>query len=437
MLRFVVSPLVALLAATLLATPARAQSQHLDAPPPITATNSAQAPQTSDADPQARLDIRQGVVRARAFLGLHDYRNARAEVAIILASHPDEVGALRTRASIEEATGRWRQAAVDWARVATLTADPAAAARRDALVRAHPSYAGLTGFFEGSSGADEMSGVRLTFARRPLDAPEWTAALEHRSAHADQATRLDGSIGPIETSRRKLDVEVADTLVAGRVGLRLVATDDTLGAGASFRRLRPWGFVEASAMYHDPYWPYAAALASDATSDHVDFGADVTRGRWSVRGRIGVATYAVDGEDDVARSTRGALAMEYAFGDRTAPAPWRLTLALDREAFFAVKRRPGPGGAPFAPIDVADRFILSAGTAKTFGDPDRRHSTIAFGYRRDTENDTQGPYGFILTETPIGSNVRLGLRAEYSDVATRGVSTQPYGFAEIYLRRTF
>lgn len=435
--RFVLRPLLAVLAAALIATQAAAQSLQRDTSPPIAGAESTLPPPPDVTDPQGRLDTRQGIVRARAFLGLHDYRNARAEVAIILASHPDEIGALRTRASIEEATGRWRHAANDWSRIATLTGDPAAAARRDALARAHPSFAGVTGFFEGSSGADEMSGVRLTFARRPLDGREWTASLEDRSARADQATRRDGSIGPIDTSRLKLEVEVADTLVAGRIGLRLVATDDSIGAGASFRRQRPWGFVETSATYHDPYWAYASAVANAATVDHVDVGADVTRGRWSVRGRLAAAIYAADGEDAVAQSTRGALGMEYALGNLSRPDPWRLALAVDREAFFAVKRRPRPGGAPFTRIDVTDRFILSAGALKTFGDKERRHATIGFGYRRDTENDTQGPYGLILAETPIASKVRLGLRAEYSDVATRGVSKEPYGFAEIYVRRTF
>lgn len=438
--RSIMRTLLSLCAIALLCLQTEARSPQ--GPDLIGATPSATARAPSDIaddgiDLRSGLDVRQGIVRARAFLGLHDYRSARSEVAIVLAAHPDDVSALRTRAAIEEATGRWRHAANDWARVAALTNDDAAAGRRDALVRAHPAFVAITGFFEGSAGVDEMHGVRLSAARRPLDGPELTASLEHRTARADAAQRLNGSIGPIDTDRRKLDVEIADTLVAGRIGVRLIATDDALGAGASFRRQRPWGYLEAVAGYHDPYWAYASAIQNGATADHVSFGGDFTRGRWAVRGRLALVSYAVDDRDAVARSTKGLLGLDYALGSPGVPTPWRLSLALDREAFFAVKERQGPGGVPFAPIAVADRLILSAGTTKTFGDPAHRYATIGLGYRRDSESDTQGPYGLILAETPIGREVRLGLRAEYSDVATRGVSTDPYSFAEIYLRRTF
>jgi hypothetical protein len=156
-----------------------------------------------------------------------------------------------------------------------------------------------------------------------------------------------------------------------------------------------------------------------------------------VRGRLAVASYDVKDQNTVARSTRAAFGTEYALGDQSKPNRWRLSLAVEREAFSGVKERQRPGGAPYDPLEVTDRFILSAGTAKTFGDPTRRQATIGFGYRRDSKNDTQGPYGLVMAEAPIGRDVRLGLRAEYSDVATRGLSTDPYAFAEIYLRRTF
>lgn len=432
--RLILRTLFALCALALLCLQTEARAPQ--GPDPVAARTASPPPEDAT-DPRSGLDVRQGVVRARAFLGLHDYRSARAEVEIILAAHPDEVSALRTRAAIEEATGRWRFAANDWARVAALTNDTSAAGRRDEIVRAHPSFAAITGFFEGSAGVDDMRGVRLSVARRPLNGPELIASLEHRTARADSTVRLDGSIGPIDKDRRKLEVELGDTLRPGRIGVRLVATDDALGAGASFRRQRSWGFVEAVAGYHDPYWAYASAVQKAATVDHFDLGGDFTRGRWAIRGRVAVQSYAVDDQDNVARSSKGVLGMDYALGRANRPNPWRVSLAVDRETFFAIKARQRPGGVPYTPIEATDRLILSAGTTKTFGDPTRRYATIGVGYRRDSESDTQGPYGLVLAETPIGPEVHLGLRAEYSDVATRGISTEPYSFAEIYLRRTF
>jgi len=375
-------------------------------------------------------------VRARAFLGLRDYRSARAETTLVLAANPDDVDALRTLAAIEEATGRWRHAANNWTRVERLTGDAAAGARREALVRAHPSYVGLSAFFEGSAGVDQMSGARLTYAARPIDGPEWTAILENRVAQADTAILRDGSIAAIDESRRKLDVEIADAFAAGRLGLRLIVTDDTFGGGVSFRRSRPWGALELVAVYKEPYWAYASNLKNEATHNHIDANVNVWRGRFAWRARVSLADYNVADQDSAARSTRAAAGFDYALGD-PAGNPVRLNVVIDTENFFAIEERQRADRTRYTPIQTVDRAVLSLGAAKTFGDPQQRFATLALGYRRDAKNETQGPYAGVSAETPLGQRLRIGLRAEYSDVSTRGVTGEPYSFAEVYLRRTF
>lgn len=380
-------------------------------------------------------DPETSIVRARAFLGLGDYDKARAEAEIALVSDANSPGALRVLAAVEEETGRWRHAARHWARVADLTGDKAAAARRDALVSAHPSYIGATGFFEGAPDVDQLSGIRLDYVRRSLDGPEWTSMLENRIGSADTVTRLDGTIASAHETKQRLNIGLADDFRFARIGLDMSLTEEAVGARLSIGRFHPAGSFELTAGYDEPYWAYAAGLVNDATYNHVALSFSHSAGRWSLRGRLAGNEYSVRDENSVARSIAGAAGVDYALGDDDNAA--RVTYILDFEHFDSIGLRTRSNSTQYAVMPFVDRTVHSAGIYKTYGARDGGSVTIGAGYRRDSESGAQGAYGSFGGETSIADAVRGGVRLEYSDVSTRGVSNEPWVFAELYLRRKF
>jgi hypothetical protein len=380
-------------------------------------------------------DPETSIVRARAFLGLGDYNNARAEAEIALASDPDSPGAIRVLAAVEEETGRWRHAARHWARVAELTGDKAAAARRDALVSTHPSSVGVTGFFEGAPDVDQLSGVRLDYVRRSLDGPEWRSMLENRIGSADAVIRLDGTVSAADATKQRLNIGLTDDFQFARVGLDMSLTEESVGARISIGHFRPAGSFELTAGYDEPYWAYAAGLVNDATYNHLAMSFSYSTGRWSLRGRLAGNDYSVRDENSVARSIAGAAGVDYALDDDDNAA--HLTYILDFEHFDSIDLRTRSNSTQYAVMPFVDRTVHSVGIYKTYGDRDSRFVTLGAGYRKDTESGAQGAYGSFSGETDIADAVRAGVRLEYSDVSTRGVSNEPWVFAELYVRRKF
>ncbi len=402
--------------------------------PPIPPADAPPSEATPPSVEQAT-DAALSVVRARAFLGLRDYRSARAEAEMALARDPDAVGALRVLAAIDEAMGRWRHAARTWARVAALTGDDAARDRHDALVDAHPSFVGVTGFFEGAPDVDQLSGVRLDYAQRSLGGPEWSAMLEHRVGEADAVTQLDGVVAPADENRQRLDVGIADTFRFGRLGMRVSFTEEGVGGRATYGKTRPSGSFELTAGYDEPYWAYAAGLVNDASYNHLAASFNYWNDRFSLRGRIAAKEYNVRDEDLIASSAAGAVGIDYALGESANAA--RITYILDIEDFDSIDLRTRTDSTRYAVMPFADRTVHSLGAYKTFGERDRQFVTLGAGYRRDSESSAEGAYATLGGETEIGGQFSVGARIEYSDVSTRGTSDEPYGFGEVYLRRKF
>jgi len=380
-------------------------------------------------------DPETSIVRARAFLGLGDYNNARAEAEIALVSDSNSPGAIRVLAAVEEETGRWRNAARYWARVAELTGDKAAAARRDALVSANPSFIGVTGFFEGAPDVDQLSGVRLDYVRRSLDGPEWTFMLENRIGSADAVTRLDGTVAGADENKQRLNIGLTDDFRFARVGLDVSFTEQAVGGRISIGHFRPAGSFDLTAGYDEPYWAYAAGLVNDATYNHLAVNFSYSTGRWSLRGRLAGNEYSVRDENSVARSISGAAGVDYALDDDDNAA--RVTYILDFEHFNSIDLRTRSNSTQYAVMPFVDRTVHSVGIYKMYGARDGGFVTLGAGYRRDSESGAQGAYGSFSAEADIADAVRAGLRLEYSDVSTRGLSNEPWVFAELYLRRKF
>ena len=373
-------------------------------------------------------------VRARALLGLGNIGGARTEAAAVLAQRPHDIAALGVLAMADESQDLWRQAASRWSEVYSLNGDPAAAARRDALVGAHPSHVTVTAFFEGASGSDQQQGVRAQAALRPLNGPEWTAQIETRQAEADQAIRLNGLVGPISLQRQRAEIGVADTFSFGRLGVSVTASNSEVGAHATFGQVRKWGSFEFIVGANEPYWLYSTGIVNEATSDYVGASISAARGRFGARAATRLSNYGVADDNSVARSTRVSLGVDAAVsGGKN---PLRLSYVLDGEYFDSVQVRTRAGGSRYSPMPFTDREVHSLGAYKSFGDAARTFVTLGAGYR-DDRYGANGPFASVTAEGAIAHKVRIGVRMEYSEPSIRGLGDESYSFGEIYVRRVF
>lgn len=392
--------------------------------------NQTETASEDDAQPAAGLKS----VRAQALLGLGQIAEARAIASDILKERPDDIAALTVMAAADEAEGKWRHAAQYWTQIYSMNANPAAAARRDALKAAHPTEISAVAFFEGSSGVDEQYGLRATGAWRPIDGPEWTAVLETRQAEAAQVVRLDGGVRSVSLNRQRIDIGVADTTSFGRFSFNATAAQNGAGVRASYGGAAQWGKFEITAAFNEPYWLYSAGISNEAKTDYVGASAAYYSTWLGARIAVRQSNYGVADDKSIARSTRATAGLDASLSDQ--PDAWRLSYVLDGEYFDRIDQRSGSGGAQYAPMPFVTREVHSFGVYKDFGDKSNNFVTLGGGYREDRYG-SNGVFASVSGEVAPTRDVRIGARMEYSDTSIRGLSENSYSFGEVYVRRIF
>ena len=390
-----------------------------------------QAAQPQDQSSEAH----EQTLRARAQLGLGQIGAARRTAEGVLATNPNDIEALRVLATVEEAAARWRHAATAWDRVYRVSNDPAAARRRDELMRAFGSNVTAAAFFEGALGADEQYGGRVTVQYRPLDGPEWLVMLENRHAEDDVATLLDGTVTSVSIDRQRLEVGVGDAYTWGRVSARAIITEDVAGGRVGVGTSWGGGSVDLTVGYNEPYWLFSEGIVNEADTDYVALGATGRWGRVGARGAVRSSTYGVADDDEIASSVRYTAGVEVSLSEGANP--FVVSYIVDGEDYDDIDVRQRVNLTTYSPMPFVDREVHSLGLYKTLGDTQHSFVNLGAGYRSDRYG-AEGPFASVWGEQEITDRVSLGARVEYSKPSIRGADEdESWGFAEIYLRRRF
>jgi hypothetical protein len=387
----------------------------------------------------AKLDVRKlETLDIRRMTLSGDTEGARAQIAALRASQPDDQELLRLDADVAAADHDDRKAAETYA----------------ALVSSNP--------------LDESIGASLRSAQAQL-APQVESGVDTRKIEkADRQThafasaeipvlpgiRLRGRIDIVELDDN--DVQLPDGARApfsgdrygGELGVMLdlgdrwhamllaFGNENSLGGGGSIGYRDASSSVELRAVYHQPSWDYPESIVADGTVDESSLSVvRAFEATWFFNASAAVQQFALYGVSDTATNTSVEAGLSRLLFSDDAN---RVLLSYDFNADFVghIAERPDGGGGFFTLLPLGDRTV-HAGSLRYEG-----HLTpeLLASVRAGYATDANGQDGVITAGELAWSptlDLRLSLNSYYSGIPDRAGQSGAYMNAGLTITRIF
>lgn len=338
-----------------------------------------------------------------------DLLAARGILDDLLVSQPANLQALVLAAQVDQQLGRWREALTRYDRALELSRnDPAIVAARAQMFKDHGGYVHTE--HETRTITREWRQHRTGMVGR-IPLPRDLAfgyGFDARQIHSDNATRVDGSTGPVRTDRQFAHMDVS---YSWPEGMETTATaylqEGMVGGGLGHKVTDSTGTTEMQVRYHEPDKDQLQSLLDRGRKDrlHVQREQRLAE-RWVMTAGIGVSQYGLSNQNTVATTAGGEGSLRYTVS-RAFPSI-SLGYILDAEYLLGARRRGSSDDQLLAQCNAVDPTCsatllgLAAAYPGIRSDPSSVAAQLSPGTQLDTVNlfrtilQSQGEEGQVL-----------------------------------------
>lgn len=402
-------------------------------PKALAASEAVRDPKAADYQDALQMELLHAIYLAR----VNRHREAANRLVILAKANPDNPDIIAALADVERQRGRWRSALDGYELALSLrpTDESLAAGRKD-LRDQHRPQVDVQFSYADAQGGEQRQEAR--YSGFDYVADRLAVGVVYRVAHSKVADlrRNDGRIADLSGIRDSLELFGRyDRPQGDGVKLSLFASEAGAGLGAEYTFLGVDPLVRIRATVAEPNWDFAEGFAQGGTRDQLSTSYETSIDQ---RAPLGVEVFArrynLDGDDGLAYSAGGTLAIAYPLVDRFPQI--EVGYVLDAEYELDRTERLDSQGDRYAPMPLTNRELhLGQVTVRDqWGDWLRARATVGYGKDRyggagpsgsseviaDLTDDLQLraglAYGVNLTDTDQGVlQATIGLTWRYAE----------------------